>query len=318
MLQISRDHLNNKPLARCFQDPDELYQLFDRCVESGETYAQEFELTLRNGNGRTIVVDCRVSILDDESVALLVEMIDVTSRRRLSRDRNLKSQQDVGRKITRQLAHEIKNPLGGLRGAAQLLRRRLDAPDLQVYTDVIIKEADRLASLVDTLLGPGGASRKAPVNIHDVLEHVRHLVSADLGDRLVWHRDYDPSLPMLQLDRDQVIQAILNIVNNAAAASLSVNERGRIALTTRVLTNDTIGGQPYRLLAYISIEDDGPGIDAEIRDSVFYPLVTGKPDGSGIGLSLSQELINRHDGLIEFTSEPGSTVFQIRLPVGDD
>ena len=154
---------------------------------------------------------------------------------------------------------------------------------------------------------------KSEVNIHDVLEHVIRLVGADTGRRVTWQRDYDPSLPALMLDRDQMIQAVLNIVKNAVAAC--GDQPATITLRTRALTNETIGTVPHRVIASIEIADDGPGIDPELRDSIFYPLVTGRADGTGLGLPLSQELIKRHDGLIEFTSEPGNTVFQIRLPI---
>lgn len=289
----------------------------ERCQQTRRAFALELALRPRSSAGDPVIVDCRVSpFAEDDGV--LVELADVTSRVRIHRDAALKLQHDAGRMIVRQLAHEIKNPLGGLRGAAQLLQRRLETDDLTNYTDVIIGEADRLAALVDSLLGPGGVSNKTAVNIHDVLEHVRQLVAADVGAAIDWHRDYDPSLPPLQLDRDQMIQAVLNLVRNASAAAQSIDDQGRIELRTRALTNDTIGGEKHRVIASIEIIDNGPGIDAELRDSIFYPFVTGRPDGTGIGLSLSQELINRHAGLIEFDSRPGRTVFQIRLPVPHD
>lgn len=267
-----------------------------------------------SANRENLYIDCRVNPYGGEPAGLLlVEFSDITSRLRISRDAALKSQHDVGRMIIRQLAHEIKNPLGGLRGAAQLLQRQIESQELITYTDVIIGEADRLANLVDAMLGPGGQTNKSAVNIHDVLEHVVSIISADVGERIRWHRDYDPSLPMIMLDRDQMIQAVLNIVRNAAHAFAKGS--GNIMLRTRAITNDTIGAVRHRVIAGIEIEDDGPGIDSNIRDSIFYPLVTGRADGTGIGLPLSQELINRHDGLIEFTSEPGRTVFQIRLPL---
>lgn len=316
LFQIGRGQVNGLSLQRFFQHPDEYFGLIKRCQHRAETFAEELYLNRVSPQGGNVLVDCRVSTPDVQPGGkLLLELTDVTSRRRINRDQNLKTQHDIGRQITRQLAHEIKNPLGGLRGAAQLLQRRLETEESKAYTDVIIREADRLAALVDSLLGPGGRSQKTAVNIHDVLEHVRQLVSIDVGESITWHRDYDPSLPVLQLDRDQMIQAILNLVRNAVAAATSDKPVGNVVLKTRALTNDNIGGQPHRLLASIEISDDGPGVDPAIRQSIFYPLVTGKADGTGIGLTLSQELINRHDGLIEFTSEPGATVFQVRLPV---
>ncbi|MEM8547447.1 MAG: nitrogen regulation protein NR(II) [Pseudomonadota bacterium] len=318
LLQVSADGLRDQPLARCFDSPDALTLLLDRCQHYDQTYAVELELRARTDHHRAVTIDVRVAPWAGVPAgALLVEFSDISSRVRINRDNTLRSQHGVGRRITRQLAHEIKNPLGGLRGAAQLLQRQISDAELREYTNVIIGEADRLASLVDALLGPGGAPSKSDVNIHDVLEHVLRIVSADIGPRLLWRRDYDPSLPVMHLDRDQMIQAVLNIVRNAAAATKEQNE-AVISLRTRALTNETIGEERHRVIASIEIEDNGPGIDPALQDSVFYPLVTGRPDGTGIGLPLSQELINRHDGLIEYTSEPGRTTFQIRLPLDED
>ncbi|MEM9172743.1 MAG: nitrogen regulation protein NR(II) [Pseudomonadota bacterium] len=315
LLQGSAVNLRNQVLTSCFDAAHSLAALLERCQREQQTYALELELRARTLQQRAIFIDCRVEPYGlPEQGLLLVECNDISSRMRINRDKALRSQHGVGRQITRQLAHEIKNPLGGLRGAAQLLQRQIIDPSLHEYTDVIIGEADRLASLVDALLGPGGEPRKTQVNIHDVLEHVLRIVSSDVSVQRQWQRDYDPSLPLMYLDRDQMIQAVLNIVRNAIAATRGMQE-GVICLRTRALTNDTIGEQRHRLIASIEIEDNGPGIAPELRDSIFYPLVTGRPDGTGIGLPLSQELINRHDGLIEFTSEPGCTVFQIRLPI---
>ena len=259
---------------------------------------------VRQGRERQVEVP-RLPARSDEIGQLARAVSDMTGA--------LRGRIDAVDSFAADVAHEIKNPLGGLRGAAQLLGRHLDDPELTGYTAVIINEVDRLAALVDSLLGPGGSINKSDVNLHDVLEHVIRLVDADRVVNVRWQRDYDPSLPTLMLDRDQMIQAVLNIVRNAIAASDGADVE--LSLRTRALTNDTIGAVPHRVIASIEIADNGPGIDPEIRDSIFYPLVTGRPDGTGLGLPLSQELIQRHGGLIEFTSEPGHTVFQIRLPM---
>ena len=214
--------------------------------------------------------------------------------------------------MIRQLAHEIKNPLGGLRGAAQLLERQLENAELREYTSVIISEADRLAALVDTLLGPGGPPNKQPLNIHELLEYVVRLVETGNGQSLKIVRDYDAGLPSMALDRDQMIQAILNVMQNAAAA---LDGQGTIILRSRAIMNFTIGNVRHPVVASIEIEDDGPGIPRELQDSVFYPLVTGRTDGTGLGLPVAQELISRHGGLIEFESRPGRTVFQLQIPL---
>ena len=214
--------------------------------------------------------------------------------------------------MIRQLAHEIKNPLGGIRGAAQLLERQLDDESLREYTDVVISETDRLAGLVDTLLGPGGPPNKQPVNVHELLEYVVRLIESEDGRQLTVHRDYDPGLPDIDLDRDQMIQAFLNLLRNAAAA---LDGQGTLTLRSRAATNFTIGNVRHRVIASIEIEDDGPGIPPELQDTIFYPLVTSRPEGTGLGLPAAQELLSRHGGLIEFDSRPGCTVFYVRIPL---
>jgi two-component system nitrogen regulation sensor histidine kinase GlnL len=193
-----------------------------------------------------------------------------------------------------------------------LLAKQLSSAELGEYTDVIISETDRLAGLVNTLLGPGGPPRKEPQNVHELLEYVVRIISAEKHRALTIRRDYDPGLPDIKLDRDQMVQALLNIVRNAATA---LEGHGTITLRTRATTNFTIGDTRHRVIASIDIEDDGPGIPRDLQDSIFYPLVTSRPDGTGLGLPAAQELISRHGGLIEFESRPGRTVFSIRLPL---
>jgi two-component system nitrogen regulation sensor histidine kinase GlnL len=279
---------------------------------TGDHYANELRLGPTEVHADERVVDCRVSPLELEGAALLVEITDVTRRSRISRENALLIQHGAGRQMIRQLAHEIKNPLGGIRGAAQLLERQLDADELREYTDVVISETDRLAGLVDTLLGPGGPPNKQPANVHELLEYVVRLVEAENPRKLTFVRDYDPGLPLIDLDRDQVIQALLNLVTNAATA---LDGQGTITLRSRAITNFTIGDIRHRVIASIEIEDDGPGIAPAMQDSVFYPLVTGRPDGTGLGLPAAQELLSRHGGLIEFESRPGRTVFFVRIPL---
>ena len=299
-------------LLRLVDDEPELRDILARVMHTGDHYANELRLGPTEVHADERVVDCRVSPLDMEDAALLVEITDVTRRSRISRENALLIQHGAGRQMIRQLAHEIKNPLGGIRGAAQLLERQLDADELREYTDVVISETDRLASLVDTLLGPGGAPNKQPVNVHELLEYVVRIVEAENPRRLMFVRDYDPGLPLIDLDRDQVIQAFLNLVSNAAAA---LDGQGTITLRSRAVTNFTIGDTRHRVIASIEIEDDGPGIPPDMQDSVFYPLVTGRPDGTGLGLPAAQELLSRHGGLIEFESRPGRTVFFVRIPL---
>ena len=290
-------------------------EVLARVIATGDHYANELKLAPSEVFAEERIVDCRVSPADVDAAALLVELTDVTRRSRISRENALLIQHGAGRQMIRQLAHEIKNPLGGIRGAAQLLERQLDNDELREYTDVVISETDRLAALVDTLLGPGGPSNKSPVNVHELLEYVIRIIEAEEQRQLTIRRDYDPGLPEIELDRDQMVQAFLNLVRNAVAA---VDGHGAITLRSRADMNFTIGDTRHRVIATIEIEDDGPGIPLDMQDWIFYPLVTGRPDGTGLGLPAAQELISRHGGLIEFDSRPGRTVFAVRIPLDQD
>lgn len=296
-----------------FDDDRQLERLIARAAATGRSFADELKLAPSELHTGQRVVDCRVSPMQGVASRdfLLVEMADVTRRSRISRENALIIQHGAGRQMIRQLAHEIKNPLGGLRGAAQLLSKQLASEELKEYTSVIISEADRLAALVDTLLGPLGPPNKQPVNVHELIEYVLKLVEPQTTPKISVHRDYDPGLPLIELDRDQMVQALLNLVQNAATA---LGGQGRIVVRTRATLDFTIGDVRHSAIASIEIEDDGPGIPPELQDSIFYPLVTSRPDGTGLGLAVAQDLLSRHRGLIEFESRPGKTVFFVRLP----
>jgi len=289
ILGISQQRAQGESLLRLLDDEPEMRDILSRVIQTGDHYANEMRLGPTEVHAEERIVDCRVSPLQTEDTALLVEMTDVTRRSKISRENALLIQHGAGRQMIRQLAHEIKNPLGGIRGAAQLLEKQLGDEGLSEYTDVIINETDRLASLVDTLLGPGGPANKQPVNVHELLEYVVRIIEAEDQKKLSFERDYDPGLPMIDLDR--------------------------ITLRSRAVTNFTIGDHRHRVIASIEIEDDGPGIPADLQDSVFYPLVTSRPEGTGLGLPGAQELLSRHGGLIEFESRPGRTVFLVRIPL---
>jgi two-component system nitrogen regulation sensor histidine kinase GlnL len=278
-------------------------------LTSGLTFGLR-ELAARVGE-RELVLDCRAAPLENDRF-LLLELLDTERDRKFRREAALVAQQQLSRRIIRQLAHEVKNPLGGLRGAAQLLERQLPDPELKAYTRVIIEEADRLAALVDGILRAGGAPRIEEVNLHRITEHVAQLIEAEKPAGIELVRDYDPSLPSLHADRNQMIQAYLNLARNALQA---VGEHGRLVFRTRALSNFTLGGEQHRLVLSAEIEDNGPGIPEELKETIFYPLVTGRVTGTGLGLTIAQDLVSRNGGLIEFTSQPGRTVFQLRLPV---
>lgn len=311
LLGTSQRQAYGRALADLVLPPDELVGLCRKAFDSGLTYGCR-DLAARVAE-RELMLDCRVGVLDTEPDYLLLELFDTEVERQLRREEALLSQQRLSRRIIRQLAHEVKNPLGGLRGAAQLLERQLPSEDLKAYTRVIIEEADRLAALVDGILRAGGQPRVSQTNLHEVTEHVAQLIDAEKAPGVELVRDYDPSLPATLVDRDQLIQAVLNVARNALQAVSDTD--GRIKIRTRALTNYTLAGKKYRLILSIEIEDNGPGIPDELRDTIFYPLVTGKNTGTGLGLTIAQDLVSRNGGLVEFTSRPGSTTFFIRLPV---
>ena len=317
LLAFSLNQARGRPFGDFLHDANALISILRRSLDSG-TGISDRELTVRPiGNPReSRVLDVTVTPLEGQITGthLLLELTDDTARSRISRENDLLARLDSSRMMVRQLAHEIKNPLGGIRGAAQLLGRELAAQGLTEYTGVIISEADRLAALVDSMSAPARPPNKTPLNVHEVCEHVFHLLRAEAKGAVVVDRDYDPSLPSAMIDRNQIIQALLNLARNALQA---LNERGRIILRTRALSNVSIGSVRHRLVASLQVEDNGPGVPEELRASIFYPLVTGRATGTGLGLAVAQELVTRHGGLVEFESEPGRTIFTLLLPLGD-
>src|ERR1700722_13685361 len=296
---------------------ENLLPLFDRAREGGEGVVQR-ELAWPAPGGIDRILDCAVTqiTLGQDNVRLLLEIEDITQHRRLTRENALLAQLGGSRLMVRQLAHEIKNPLGGVRGAAQLLERELLDPALREYTRVIISEADRLTNLLDSMLGPGRPPAKQLINVHELLERVYHLLRSEAPEGVTVDRDSDPSLPALTVDPNHIIQAMLNLGRNAVQALSSARVGNpRLTLRTRVAVNVGIGGRGHRSVASIQFEDNGPGVASEIRDTIFYPLVSGRADGTGLGLGIAQDLVSRHGGLIEFDSSPGRTIFVIYLPM---
>ena len=243
---------------------------------------------------------------------LLLEFRHIEQQMKIAREERLLDQSQANRELIRNLAHEIKNPLGGIRGAAQLLDRELERPNLHEYTQVIMKEADRLQLLMDRLLTPHRLPQPAPLNIHEVLERVRSVILAEYPQGITVVRDYDTSLPHLTGDREQLIQAVLNIVRNAAQA---MHGKGRITLKTRIARQATLARRRYKQAIEVQISDNGPGIPEDIRDKVFYPLVSGREGGSGLGLTLVQNFVTQHHGTVAFETQPGGTTFTLLLPI---
>jgi two-component system nitrogen regulation sensor histidine kinase GlnL len=303
-----------------FADSDSLRTTLDEATAAHWSYRAQMLSYERDGH-EPMPLSCvvaRIEAPEARGASLLVELRPIQDQLRLEREARLLEQREASRELIRNLAHEIKNPLGGLRGSAQLLERELERSDLREYTQVIIKEADRLQSLLDRLLTPQRAIQLSQVNIHEVLERVRSLVLAEFPQGIAVERDYDPSVPDLVGDLEQLIQAVLNVVRNAAQALLSgahAAKGGGITLRTRSARQVTIARRRHKLALELLVIDDGPGVPDEIRDRIFNPLVSGREGGSGLGLALVQTYINNHGGVVEFDSRPGRTSFTLLLPL---
>jgi len=281
------------------------------CLIQGQGFTDNEVTLVVEDEPRSVEVSV-IAIYDQQEQMALLELRKIDQQKRISQEQQQHTQQIAARDLVRGLAHEIKNPLGGLRGAAQLLEKALPDESLKEYTGIIIAQADRLRNLVDRLLGPQRPGRHQVHNVHSVLEQVRRLVEMELPPGIKIERDYDPSIPDFEMEQEQLQQAFLNIVRNAVEA---MHGQGTIKLKTRTVFQITIHGKRYRLAAEIRIIDDGPGIPESIRDTLFYPMVTGKEGGTGLGLSIAQNLIDQHKGRIECVSWPGHTEFCIYLPL---
>lgn len=316
LFATSETKLKQQSLKDVFPGADELADAARRALDESRSFT-EWDMELRGTRFNTATVGYTVTPLWHERFEpdyVVIEMTNVEHHQRTQIEGNMSMQNDVTTALLRGLAHEIKNPLGGIRGAAQLLEKELEDQKQAEYTQIIIGEADRLRTLVDRMLGPRGESVKQLINIHDVLEHVRQIVEAERDSSAEFIRDYDPSLPDIRADRDQLVQAFLNLVRNAVQA---VEGRGEsITLRTRVDRQFTIDSKLHRLVIRAQVIDFGPGVDPEIASSIFIPLVSGRADGSGLGLPIAHSLVHRQGGLIGFESEPGHTVFSVWLPVG--
>ena len=318
LLEASGNRVIGEPLERLFSEPDtDRSSLINNIREGVPFTKRETQLALPSGNA--VTVDCAVTPFatrGDSSGVMVIEIQPLDRLLRISRDEGILSSQQNSQALVRGLAHEIKNPLGGLRGAAQLLAKELPNEGLLDYTNIIIEEADRLSNLVNSMLGPHTLMEEQPLNIHEVLERVRALITAESGGHIQVQRDYDPSIPEMIGDKERLIQAVLNIVGNARQA---LEESGTIepliTLKTRALRQFTIGSTRHRLVCKVDITDNGPGIPDGLLETLFLPMVSGRADGTGLGLSISQSIVNHHKGLIECSSEPGSTTFSIYLPI---
>ncbi|HUH94084.1 MAG TPA: nitrogen regulation protein NR(II) [Casimicrobiaceae bacterium] len=313
LFELSRRQLVGASLKSLFGDAQPLFQAIDKALSSGASYTeQELELGV-NGKPR-LHLSCTVSAVEASPAALLLELRHIDQQLKIAREERLLEQQQANRELIRSLAHEIKNPLGGIRGAAQLLERELERPPLIEYTQVIIGEADRLQALVNRLLTPHRLPTYRRTNIHELLDRIASVVQAEFPE-IAMRTDFDISLPEFEADPEQLTQALLNVMRNAAQALQAVTERREIRLTTRVARGVTLAKRRYRLALAVSIEDNGPGVPESLIDRMFYPLVSGREGGSGLGLTIAQTFIAQHNGTIECESQPGRTVFTILLPL---
>lgn len=319
LLDISVRKANQLSIGDIFIKAAEDISEMQTALNNNNSFTKR-QTRLQLRHGKVVDVDYTITPFEEsgEQHALL-EITSLEHSYRISREELLNSTHATTRELVRGLAHEIKNPLGGIRGAAQLLAKELNSEELADYTNVIIKEADRLHKLVDRLAGSRQAMNMQPTNIHEVLERVRSLVAAEIsGKNIGLIRDYDPSIPAVLADSSQLIQAMLNIVRNAMQSLFNPkvdHDLGRIHLRTRIVRSATIGAKFHQLAACIKIIDNGPGIKPELMDSIFYPMISGRAEGTGLGLSITHSIINQHNGLIECESKPGATCFMVLLPL---
>jgi two-component system nitrogen regulation sensor histidine kinase GlnL len=332
VMRLSRRAVERSNLYDWFVDAGRLSDTVTGVARNAYS-SSRFDALLRRSNQPQelpLPVHVIVSQMDNSEDRVLIELIENAQQTRQDREERTLDQVQATKELTRNLAHEIKNPLGGIRGAAQLLALELHpdtvgpelAAELAEYTEVIIHEVDRLQSLVDRLLAPHRhAQVVGDVNIHEICERVRQLTLVEYPRGLTIKRDYDISLPDFRGDREQLIQALLNIVQNAAQALQAQivepdpAEPACIVLRTRVARQVTIGKRRWRLALELHVEDNGPGVPAEIRDRIFYPLVSGRDGGSGLGLTLAQTIAQQHQGMLDVESEAGRTDFRLTLPL---
>ena len=315
LFELSRRQLIGHPIEEIFGDAANLDAAIGKSIETGASYTEQ-ELELTPSGKPKLHLNCTVSPVEADPAVLLLECRHIDQQLKIAREERLQEQQQANRELIRSLAHEIKNPLGGIRGAAQLLERELDRAALTEYTQVIIGEADRLQSLVNRLLTPHRLPTYRRTNIHQILVHVKGLVQAEFPQVAIG-TDFDTSLPEFEADPEQLTQVVLNIARNAAQA-LAATADAQIWFRTRVARYVTLAKKRHRLALALTIEDNGPGVPEAIRDRVFYPLVSGREGGTGLGLTLAQTFVAQHNGTIGFESVPGRTVFTILLPLEID
>jgi two-component system nitrogen regulation sensor histidine kinase GlnL len=319
LLATGLSQITGRPLDDFFLSDSFDKAQFSTAINAGESFS-ESERQLCFKDGRSVMVDLQATIFEHtDGKQLLLEILPIDKQRKISQETQHYAQQMAARELIRGLAHEIKNPLGGIRGAAQLLAKELTDPAHNEFTQMIIEQADRLRALVDRLLGPNSLPQKRMCNVHEIIEKVRSVITADASYTIHIERDYDPSIPDIYADPDMLQQTLLNIARNASQALKSAKMRSPvIGFRTRIERQSVIKGKRHSLCALISIIDNGPGVPNELKDTLFYPMVTSKRKGSGLGLSIAQTLADHHQGKIDVESAPGYTEFTLHIPISTE
>ncbi len=328
LFETSRKQIEQLPFNQLFYENEHTSSELRHAFESGHPFTKRevlihsvppAQLGTQHSNTQ-LTVNYSVSLLQhpQEEDYILLEFQALDRLLKISRDEALLNNQQATKALLRGMAHEVKNPLGGIKGAAQLLARELLDTSQKEFIDVIIAEADRLRNLVDRMLGPRGIPDIKPHNIYEVLEHISYIIEADSGQQIDLIKDYDPSIPDILIDRELLIQACLNIIGNACQVLIENNiDNPTIRIRTRILRQFTIASKRHRMVLKLDFIDNGPGIPEEIKETLFYPMVSGRAQGTGLGLSIAQSIVNQFDGIIECESKPGETCFSLLLPLTD-
>ncbi|MCH7743344.1 MAG: PAS domain-containing protein [Proteobacteria bacterium] len=314
LLEISAKRSLGQVISDLIPHTEPMQPIFFDALQTGQPYTQR-KTQIRLPSGTTITTDISISPASEAQwPRLLIEFHPLDRHLRIDREATLQEQHEATRLMIRGLAHEIKNPLGGIRGAAQLLSQEFETSELAEYTNIIIEETDRLTALLDRLLGPRSIPSPVFTNIHEILERTRMLIELEATSDLKFHRDYDPSIPEINIDPEMIMQAILNITRNAMQSLEDVTDP-EIRLVTRTERQFTIGSVRHRNVLRVDIIDNGPGIPESLKERLFFPMISSRPDGTGLGLSVAHSIIHQHQGIIEYDSVPGRTRFTIIIPL---
>jgi two-component system nitrogen regulation sensor histidine kinase GlnL len=310
LLGVSVRRIQGTPISSLMREVDA--QLAIHAVQQCLTL---HDIPVQRADNKSLRVTCLLTPVEMPVAGWVLEMTPRDRFDRISQEEALWAQYEASTLLARNLAHEIKNPLAGISGSAQLLARQLTRARQLEFVDVIIKETTRLNNLLDGMLGGNQPAHWVTHNIHAVLEHVTQVVSGQLPEGVYIYKDYDPSLPEFVMDFDRLVQVFLNLVRNAIDA---MSGNGKLSIRTRIVHKMTLGNQLHPLVVAVEVCDTGEGIQPELIDAIFLPMITNKSDGTGLGLPIAQSIIHQHGGLILAESQPGNTVFRVFLPVTNE